>query len=56
MKECLIRTKVGPAQAIHGNAEIDDPFVGPVCQHAERTEDVQVPTKRFLAAVPVVDQ
>jgi len=55
MKEFLIRTKVCPAQAIHRNAEIDDPLVGSVRQHAKRTEDVQVPTKRFLAAVPVVD-
>jgi hypothetical protein len=31
-------------------------LVGSVRQHAKRTEDVQVPTKRFLAAVPVVDE
>jgi hypothetical protein len=54
-KEFLIRTKICPAQAIHRNAEIDDPLIRSVRQHAERSEDVQVPTKCLLAAVPVVD-
>ena len=44
------------SQSIYRHAEIDNSIIGCIRQNAECAEDIQMPTKRFLAAVPVVDQ
>lgn len=56
LKEFLIRTEVCPPQAVYRNSEIDDPIIERIRQNAESTEYIQIAPKRFLAAVPVVNQ
>ena len=56
LKEFFIRSEVRSPQAIHGDSEIDEAVVERIRENAESAEDSQMPAKRFLATVPIVDQ